>query len=723
MTFLNPAFLYALGAAALPLLLHLVRRRRLRVIQWAAWQFLLASQQKLRRRLRLEQMLLAIIRAMIVALIALAFARPVIRSRASARGGGGPIHAVIALDNSASMGFQRSGRSDFDRARDAAEAIVARTLKQGDTVSVVLISSAPRPLIKHPSHDLEAARKAIRAAELSGLGTRYEAAGRMCLDLCGASRASRKEVYVITDSQRSGFSKAPSAAASEIWQRLGRMARITWINVADAERPDAAVLAPTISRALVTPGVPVRLEAEIANRTGAALDNVVVRLEVDGRPAGASAITVRNGGTAVASFTHSFAAAGVRTGKIVLDRPDGLATDNVGWFALRVRPALRVLVVGPASSSSGAPDALYPATALAPTSASEGPASNVTVTVRSSLSDAGRLTAYDAVILAGPNLISSAEAQAVLRYVTGGGALLAFPGAGGVGGLAALWTDSVQPVLPARLVARRVHPLNQAASLDTATITHPALLMFRTTEDSELGMARLTVTYGTEPVNRSASGNLSAALIRFADGRPAVIEASIGQGRAILCTFPAGVSGGDLPLKAAYVPLIHQLVAYLAATDPTQRMISVGSACTLRFGIETSADRFRLKEEARGEKGEGIPLQGVAGPDSVLLRCPASTYPGIHRVEAMGPGTGVRPWDAYAANLDRAETDLTSASPEVVTAHLGSIAVTHARGGDDIARVVRSARYGREYWAALIIGALALIAVETALARIFGRRA
>src|SRR5579862_7319206 len=80
MSFLNPVFLGALALVGIPLLIHLIRRRKLRTIRWAAMEFLLQSQRKQKRRLRIEELILLALRMLIVALAVLAFARPVLRS-------------------------------------------------------------------------------------------------------------------------------------------------------------------------------------------------------------------------------------------------------------------------------------------------------------------------------------------------------------------------------------------------------------------------------------------------------------------------------------------------------------------------------------------------------------------------------------------------------------------------------------------------------------------
>src|SRR5437899_2925651 len=62
------------AAASLPVIIHLLNRKRFRIVPWAAMRFLLAAQKKNTRRLRVEQLLLLLIRIFILLLILLAMA-------------------------------------------------------------------------------------------------------------------------------------------------------------------------------------------------------------------------------------------------------------------------------------------------------------------------------------------------------------------------------------------------------------------------------------------------------------------------------------------------------------------------------------------------------------------------------------------------------------------------------------------------------------------------
>src|SRR4051812_6958961 len=100
MTFLNPSLAFAgLACISLPILIHLLMRRRRKPIVWAAMRFLMEAYKRHKRRLRLEQLLLLAARCLLVALIGLALGRPLLRA-AGVIGGRGAIVAYLLVDNS-----------------------------------------------------------------------------------------------------------------------------------------------------------------------------------------------------------------------------------------------------------------------------------------------------------------------------------------------------------------------------------------------------------------------------------------------------------------------------------------------------------------------------------------------------------------------------------------------------------------------------------------------
>ena len=85
---LNAAMLLGLAGAALPVIIHLLNRRRVPVIDWGAMQFLEPGRQS-RRRIRLAEVVLMLARMSLLTIVALALARPFWAQPAESRGSSG----------------------------------------------------------------------------------------------------------------------------------------------------------------------------------------------------------------------------------------------------------------------------------------------------------------------------------------------------------------------------------------------------------------------------------------------------------------------------------------------------------------------------------------------------------------------------------------------------------------------------------------------------------
>src|SRR5690349_7284494 len=121
MGFLNPLLLFGLAAVSVPIIIHLLNRRKFQKVVWAAMRFIQASVEKNQKRMRIEDMILLALRCLLLALLALALARPAILSNSSDMLGQSKVTGVIILDNSRSMGMSDGTGTRFDKAKKAAE--------------------------------------------------------------------------------------------------------------------------------------------------------------------------------------------------------------------------------------------------------------------------------------------------------------------------------------------------------------------------------------------------------------------------------------------------------------------------------------------------------------------------------------------------------------------------------------------------------------------------
>jgi hypothetical protein len=135
---LHPGLLVlGLAAAAVPVLIHLLSRRRVRRVPWAAMEWLLAAVRRHQRRLRIENWLVLLLRMAALALLGLGLARWILSDSALAEILKPRRSVILVLDTSYSVGAKDGARTVFDRVRDEAERVVG-SLGGEDTVAIVV---------------------------------------------------------------------------------------------------------------------------------------------------------------------------------------------------------------------------------------------------------------------------------------------------------------------------------------------------------------------------------------------------------------------------------------------------------------------------------------------------------------------------------------------------------------------------------------------------------
>ena len=151
MTFLSPLLLWFLAAASVPVIIHLLNKRRHKTVQWAAMQFLLKATRESRGKKKLRHILILTCRALGIAALAFAVARPVV-SGLLGWGAGTIDTVVLVLDRSASMEL-RSGDGQAAK-RDLVLQKVRDAMADLGNPRLVLIDSASGKAQEIPSPDI-----------------------------------------------------------------------------------------------------------------------------------------------------------------------------------------------------------------------------------------------------------------------------------------------------------------------------------------------------------------------------------------------------------------------------------------------------------------------------------------------------------------------------------------------------------------------------------------
>lgn len=519
-SFLAPLFLAGAAAAAIPLVLHLLKREPEPRVLFSAVKLLTRAPIEDTEKRHLRELILLALRIATLVLLALAFARPFFASGAAISGAG---VTMIALDTSYSM----SAPGRFDRARQLAKDAIARA-PAGDLVGVVTFADQAE-IVAKPTADRVLATTAVDQAAPGFGATRYRGALSAAAQTVGGRHGT---IVVVTDLQENGWDAGDRVSVPEG----------TRIEVADVgpAPPDLAVVAvrPQSDRVVAT-----------VRNTGPRARDARVRLTIDNRPAGDATATV--GPNQTADVTFAGAPRGIAAAVAVED-PDGFRADNVRYAVLGGTSQPTLLVVSGTGDLSR--EGFYVQHALAAGGAAGGGYQVVSAS-GAQLSAGGhdRLAPHVAVVLLSTRGLDRRGREALAAYARQGGGILVAAGADIDGVVAADVFGSASTLHVVTATGAGAEP----RGLAPADVRHPIFRRFAG-RAATLGL----VTFQT--VAR-IGGSACQTLARFTTGEAALIECPAGDGRALVLASDLDNRWNDFPLHATFVPFVHEAVRYLAS--------------------------------------------------------------------------------------------------------------------------------------------------------------
>ncbi|MHC4093255.1 MAG: BatA domain-containing protein, partial [Planctomycetota bacterium] len=376
--FIHPGLaLAALCAAAIPLLIHLINRRRARRVRWAAMGFLLAANQRSQRRIRLEQWLLLCLRIAILVAFGLAVARPFLPTGTLLGLSDQHWHRVLLVDNSLSASAVcdstpepptadavpasdntdstiaepdsaiRNAQSRNPAAVDAALELL-RAFPRRDAVSVIALAQPAKRVVGEASLDRRPIRDRLESIPATQRSTDLAGGLAATVELLRDSPAAplNRAVYIISDQATTMWTadeQIASAAAA-----LGEKATLVIVPTTDRWRGNRAVTSLTCSETLPAAGLPMRLSATVANFDDTPARGLVLQVRRDDRIVRRIPVdTLEPGEKREVAFSIVAQSPGVHAIEVRLDAPtrDALPDDDVRRLSLEVIESVPVLLV------------------------------------------------------------------------------------------------------------------------------------------------------------------------------------------------------------------------------------------------------------------------------------------------------------------------------------------------------------------------------------------
>jgi hypothetical protein len=518
MSFISPLFLAGVFAAALPVLLHLLKREPEPRVKFSAVRLLKQAPIELTRRRRMRDLVLFALRVAALILLAVAFARPFFGSGAAV---GLAEVTMIAIDTSYSM----SAPGRLERAKRLAAEAVGH-LPKGDLVGVLTFDDAPHIEVK-PSADRGLALSAIDAATTGFGATSYGAA----LNLAAEALGNRGDtIAIVTDLQDGGWSTRDSVS-------LPGSTRIQLLDVGALQ----SNLAITSFRL-----VGAQFIVSVRN-AGASARDAHVRLSVDGRPAGQ--VDARIAPTSSVDLTLQAPNQG-SAAEATVDDPEGMQADNVRYLVLGNAGPQTVLVV--TGGGNLGREAFYIQRALESGTGSVSFHAEAADAVQLSAWEEAMLDRYAAVLLLSTRGLERRGREALTSYVQHGGGLLIVAGPDMDGAVVA---DVLGAGSPIRIAARSSS--TPSIALSPTDWRHPVFQPFRRSAGT-LGLVRFQHV-------ATIDGRECQTVARFTTGEAALIDCLAGEGHGLVFASDLNNRWNDFPLHASFVPFVHEAIRYLAS--------------------------------------------------------------------------------------------------------------------------------------------------------------
>jgi len=592
-SFLVPGLaIAALGAAALPIILHVLLRRP-RTTAWPSTMLLQRALERLRRRRRLDGWILLVLRALGIGLVGAAMAGPFIGLMGAASG---PRELWIVIDDGATSAETLSDGTPVIQVMQEHLLREISTLRPGDQAAIVRASSPPRVELQ-PTLDHERIRSSIRDWIAKPVPSDLQ--GALELALPPEPESSPREVLLASSLRRGSVSADRALPAS--WRDRARAVRWRCVPTVPDPAPNRWIDQASILRATSMMGQgSMRVDIRRSGDTGSS-DDVQIRSVVGdvlaqsdlawmaGAPQARKDIPLPR--TPIESCTVGL-------------RPDAQPLDDTMSVVNTATTTPKVTIVGRRREGQRLDQ-------LSASGWIQQAMESADVQVREldpSMLGIRPPADADVVILTRPDLLDAAGWKWTSKHLREGGLIVIMPVQGG---------DQTWLLDLSRESGVRVE-LSPRGDGETRRFAP------RQPRGTLLAALGAEIDVLTEPVSVQRSWNIasdrSESVLIFETGEPAAltIRSPDGQGLLVLLAFPPELECTDMPLRPLMVPFFQEVIRAGRALARGSSVVMTGAIARLgppaAGGLLRSTDPRRsmvIEIDAEGRTTRPVPFPGL----------------------------------------------------------------------------------------------------------------
>ena len=649
--FLYPYFLFGLAAGIVPILIHRLTKRRALTKPFSAVRLLLQSQRVLARPQRLKHLLLLALRILTVIGLALLMAQP-IAVREGLLALGNEAAKVIILDNSLSMGYQEENGKRFELAKKTVREMIEGL--KGQVMIIPTSTVKSNPIQESDLHWMfpQDALKELASLPLSiGQGEPGTALRLGVLKLKEIKTPG--EILVISDMARGDWERLDVSQLGVVPSEV----RIAFLQMGGPKRDsNFAIKGAKLSEGEALVGVPCRLEVTVSNLSDQS-GTVLSQLFLSQVKKDQKSIEIKAGEEGKVYFELSLDQSGWVDGEVRISN-DRLSTDDLFFFSMKVREKIKVLVAdGDPKTSLRASESYYLVNALLPGGSEMSPFLTHVVTEEEfAFLD---VKPFEAIFLLNMARLQPSKLFSILES---GKPVFIFLG------------DRVISEEYNRLPLSRWR-IREAENREPVRIAHidqsrPILKSLSHEGAESLKGALFRRYFKVEGAMRK--------LLAFENNDPFLSEMDLGKGKIFLFASSADLDWNDLPMKAAYLPLVQGM---------------------LKDGVALQRDSILESIRLGGSLGESVHPNRMGEPEWGAGIYPFQTSNGEKR-------RGVNP--------SFEESDLSKVTREEMKKRFGKIETKMVEYKEGVLKEIHGSR--KEIWPFLLAAVLIFLVIEMGVA-------
>ncbi|KAB2879609.1 hypothetical protein F9K33_08695 [bacterium] len=687
-TFLNTIILSALALSLIPILIHLLNRKKSVLVQFSTLAFLKSLQKKKMKKIKIRQILLLILRTSILLLAVMAFARPVSKMESH---GTIDAHAktsvAIVIDNGIGASYISENGMILDAIKKKTEEIL-NYLKEGDEAAIIAGRRSLYSGNEGFTQNFTELKALVKSMSFSYANSNITESLFLANRKFESARNVNREIYVLTTFQASNFTDEKIILQNDI--------KTIFIDLSPKEMKNIGIRSVQVMSKIIEINKPVEIRVIIKNFGHNNAQDILLNAFLDGRRVGQSSVTLNADDESVVDMKIIPSKSGYIQGSVEID-DDPFAADNKKFFHVFVPNRINVLLAGNKLS-----DIEFIKLALNPT-AQTNPLIQVK-TVNAAQLPMENQGDFDVIVLSNIPRLDGLFMRRLEGFLNLGKGLMIIPGSDAD---ISNYNTLLSTIGFGQMLNLSDNSIRSDAHMKFGKIdySHPII---RGMFDQNITSEKPLESPSFQKYFNVGGTATSQTVIAYSNNEPFLEESASKKFGALLFLSAANLTWSDWPIKGIFVPLINRSIHYLYSKNyGINESYSSGEPIELRLNA-ASGENISLIDPSGIELRPKIKQIG----EDILISVPTAEMPGTYKVLHRGElkvmfdlNTVDDPSGYRKLDRTKLEEIISSKQYEIVDA------------SEDISTMILQSRSGVELWKWFVFGVLVLLIAETLISQ------